>query len=117
VTGGGRRTPASLTVTCRAVALEDLRRHDQWRATLKPPAPPVRHEIAAAIVGKISPFSSFESPPYPFVSVRGEVLLVKRCLDTVRSKRFVVFLARGPEGQAEVARIRDPRQRPIESRT
>ena len=85
-------------------------------APLKPPAPPIRHEIAAAIVEKVDVFSSFDSLPYLFVSIRGEVLPVKRYLVTVRSKRFAVFLARGLEGRPEVARIRHPRQRSIESR-
>ncbi len=31
----------------------------------------------------------------------------------VRSKRFVVFVARGADGQPEVARIRHPRQQPV----
>jgi len=105
-----------LTVTFRAAALDDLRRHDQWRLTLNPPAPPIRHQITAAIVEKIRAFPSFESLPYPFVSVRGEVLPIKRCLVTVRSKRFVVFVANGPDGQPEVARIRHPRQRTIDLR-
>jgi len=102
-----------LSVLFRASSLDDLRRHDAWRATLDPPAPPIRDEIATAIVHKLSGFASFEALPYPTVSVRGEILPVKRCLVEVRSKRFVVFLAVEANGRFAVARIRHPRQSPL----
>ena len=92
-------------VTFRETALKDLRRHDF--------APPIRDEVVAAIIRKLEPFQGFDDLPYPVVSVQGAVLPVKRCLVDVRSKRFVVFVARGADGQPEVARIRHPRQQPV----
>ncbi len=100
-------------VTFRETALKDLRRHDQWRLSLEPPAPPIRDEVVGAIIRKLEPFEGFDDLPYPVVSVQGAVLPVKRCLVDVRSKRFVVFVARGADGQPEVARIRHPRQQPV----
>lgn len=97
----------------RETALNDLRRHDQWRLSLEPSAPPIRNEVVVAIVQKLESFQGFDDLPYPVVSVHGEVLPVKRCLVDVRSKRFVVFVARAADGQPEVARIRHPRQQPL----
>ena len=100
-------------VVFRETALNDRRRHDQWRLSLEPPAPPIRAEVVVAIVQNLGPFQGFHDLPYPVVSVDGEMLPVKRCLVDVRSKRFVVFVARSANGQPEVARIRHPRQQPL----
>ncbi len=100
-------------VTFRETALNDLRRHDQWRSSLEPPAPPIRDEVVEAIMRKLDPFQGFDDLSYPVVSVQGAVLPVKRCLVDVRSKRFVVFVARGAYGQPEVAHIRHPHQQPL----
>lgn len=108
-----RANDVSERVTFRESALNDLRRHDQWRLSLEPPAPPIRSEVVVAIIEKLGPFRGFNDLPYPVVSVQGEVLPIKRCLIDVRSKRFVVFVARGADGQPEVARIRHPRQQPL----
>lgn len=97
-------------VTFRETALNDIRGHDRWRLSLELPTPPIRNEVVIAIVQKLESFQIFDALPYPFVSVHGEALPVKRCLVDVGSKRFVVFMARGADGQPEVARIRHPRQ-------
>ncbi len=82
-------------VTFRDSALNDLRRHDHGCLSLEPPSPPIRAEVAVAIVQKLGPFQGFDALLYPVVAVHGEVRPVKRCLVDVRSKRFVVFVARG----------------------
>lgn len=90
-------------VTFRESALNDLRCSNKWRLSLEPPVPPIRNEVVVAMVEKLGPFRGFHDLPYPVVSVHGEVLPVKRCLVDVRSKRVVVFVARGADGQPEVA--------------
>lgn len=100
-------------VIFRATALEDLRAHDRWRASLEPLAAPLRDEIGAAIVRKISGFPGYTALPYPVIVVRGEVVPIKRCGVTVRSKRFAVYVLAGPDDSIEVARIRHPQQQPL----
>lgn len=78
-----------------------------------PPAGPVRDEIGAAIVRKLSGFRGYAALPYPLLVVRGEVTPIKRCGVTVRSKRFAAYIAPGPDDSIDVARIRHPQQRPL----
>lgn len=40
-------------ITFREEALADLDRHDEWRASLEPPAPPIAEEIVIAILDKL----------------------------------------------------------------
>ncbi len=101
------------SIIFRGTALEDLRAHDRWRASLDPPAAPVREEIGAAIVRKLSGFLGYTALPYPIIVAQGEVTPIKRCGVTVRSKRFAVYIAPGPDDSIEVARIRHPQQRPL----
>ena len=99
-------------VTFRESALVDLDRHDTWRVSLEPPAPPIAEEIVVAVLGKLLTYERFAEVPYTSVTTRGESLPVKRMLVEVRSKTFVIFLAEGPEGGIEVARVRHPSQGP-----
>lgn len=100
-------------VTFREAALVDLDRHDTWRASLEPPAPPVAEEIVVAVLGKLLTYERFDEVPYTSVTIRGESLPVKRMLVQVRSKTFIIFLAEGPDGGIEVARVQHPSQRPL----
>lgn len=100
-------------ITFRDTALVDLDRHDTWRTSLDPPAPPIAEEILVAILGKLWAYERFDEVPYTSVTLCGEPLPVKRMLVQVRSKTFVTFLAQGPGGDIEVARVRHPSQRPL----
>jgi len=100
-------------VTFRESALSDLDRHDAWRATLEPPAPPIAEEIVLAILAKLLDYADFRDVPYSTVTLRAEALPVKRLLVHVRSKTFVVFVGSGVQGGIEVARVRHPGQQPL----
>ena len=93
-------------VTFRESALVDLDRHDTWRASLEPPAPPIAEEIVVAVLGKLLTYELFDEVPYTSVTIRSEPLPVKRMFVQVPSKTFVIFLAERPEGGIEVARVR-----------
>ena len=86
-------------ITFREAALLDLDRHDGWRASLEPPAPPIAEEIVIAILRKLLACERFDEVPYTSVTLRGESFPVKRMLVRVGGKTFVTFLA-APRGRA-----------------